>query len=92
VKLASRVRVLLGKNWTVMQADNSNRVNDADYVSILISEKFYDRYAGGGWKIQMVATGVGAPSAGEFWAALKLRRLPEMFALHGQKIYIVTRE
>jgi hypothetical protein len=90
VKLASRVRVLLGKNWTVAQTDKLNLAAAAKYTCVLISEKEIHPFLGGGWRIQTAAVGLGAPTRGEIWAALKSRRLPEAFTRHAQKICLVT--
>jgi 4-amino-4-deoxy-L-arabinose transferase-like glycosyltransferase len=92
VKLASRVRVCLGQNWTVTQADKLRQVAPADYTCILVSEKSVGEFFGKGWRVQTVAESAGVPSRAELWAALKLGRLPDAFARHGQKIYLVTRE
>jgi len=90
-QLAGRVRVLLGKNWTVTQA---NRLNPADlehYTRILISENAVDEFPRRGWVVQTAATNFGIPTRGELWSALKSRRLPELLARHGQRICLATR-
>jgi hypothetical protein len=92
VKLASRLRVLLGKNWTVVQADKLNPTVAADYPRILISEKEAGEFAKRGWTIQTAAVSFGPPTRAELWAGLKSWRLPEMFARHAQKICLATRE
>jgi 4-amino-4-deoxy-L-arabinose transferase-like glycosyltransferase len=92
VKLASRVRVCLGQDWTVMQADKLRQVAPADYTCILVSEKNVAEFFDKGWRVQTVAESAGLPSRAELWAALKSGRLPYAFARHGQKIYLVTRE
>jgi 4-amino-4-deoxy-L-arabinose transferase-like glycosyltransferase len=92
VKLASRVRVCLGRNWTVMQADKLRQVRLADYAVILVSEKNVGEFFGKGWRVRAVAESAGVPPRAELWAALKAGRLPEALARHGQKIYLVTRE
>ena len=74
------------------QADKLRRVTLADYNCILISEKNIGEFSGKGWRVQAVATNAGVPPIGELWTALKSRQLPETFARHGQKIYLVTRE
>jgi 4-amino-4-deoxy-L-arabinose transferase-like glycosyltransferase len=92
VKLASRVRVCLGQNWTVMQADKLRQVTLTDYACILVPEKNIGEFFGKGWRVQTAAANAGAPPRDELWAALKSGRLPEALARHGQKIYLLTRE
>jgi 4-amino-4-deoxy-L-arabinose transferase-like glycosyltransferase len=92
MELASRVRVCLGQNWTVMQAGKLRQVTPADYACILVSEKNVGEFFGKGWNVQTVAESAGAPSRAELWAALKSGRLPEALARHGKKTYLVTRE
>jgi 4-amino-4-deoxy-L-arabinose transferase-like glycosyltransferase len=92
VKLASRVRVLLGKKWTLKQTDRFYPSAVAGYSRILVSEKDAGWFADNGWKIEMVAASKKAPPLREIWAAFKARRLPEALALYGQKICLVTRE
>jgi 4-amino-4-deoxy-L-arabinose transferase-like glycosyltransferase len=92
VKLASRVRVLLGKNWTVVQANKLNLTVAADYTRVLVSEKEAGEFINRGWALQTAAVSFGAPTRGELWEVLKLRQLPEILARHAQKICLVTRE
>ena len=92
VKLASRVRVLLGKNWTVVQTNKWNPTVAADYTRILVSEKEAGEFVNRGWAVQTAAVSFGAPTRGELWEALKSRRLPEILSRHTQKICLVTRE
>ena len=90
VKLASRVRVLLGRNWTVTQADKLNPAVAADYTRILLPEKDVGEFANRGWITQAAAVGMGTPGGKELWEALKSGRLPEVLARHGQTIYLAT--
>jgi 4-amino-4-deoxy-L-arabinose transferase-like glycosyltransferase len=92
VKLASRVRVLLGKNWTVAQANKLNLAVAMDYSRVLVSENEAGEFVSRGWALQTAAVSFGAPPPGELWEALKLRQLPEILARHAQKICLVTRE
>ena len=92
LKLASRVRVLLGKNWTVTQTDELNPADTGNFTRILIPEKDAGQFLHPGWKIETVAAGFGVPPWAESWAALKSRQLPEALARHGQKICLATRE
>jgi 4-amino-4-deoxy-L-arabinose transferase-like glycosyltransferase len=91
VKLASRVRVLLGKNWTVAQTSMLNMTTAANYTRVLIPEKEIRPFLGSGWRIQTAAVGLGVPTRGELWTALKSRRLPEALSRHAKKIYLATR-
>jgi 4-amino-4-deoxy-L-arabinose transferase-like glycosyltransferase len=92
LKLASRVRVLLGKNWTVTQTDELNPADMESFTRILIPEKDAGQFLHLGWKMETVAAGFGVPPWAELWAALKSRQLPEALARHGQKICLATRE
>ncbi|MGA3284328.1 MAG: glycosyltransferase family 39 protein [Verrucomicrobiota bacterium] len=92
VQLASRVRVLLGKNWTVTQVNKMNPAVAADYTRILISEKEAGEFLKQGWTVQTAAINFGPPARGELWEAFKSRRLPEMLARHAQKICLAARE
>lgn len=92
VKLASRVRVLLGKNWTVAQADKLNPAVVTDYTRVLISEKEAGVFFNRGWAVRTAAISFGAPTRAELWEALKSRRLPEILARHAQKTCLATRE
>ena len=63
-----------------------------DYTRVLVSEKEAGEFINRGWAVQTAAVSFGAPTRGELWEALKLRRLPEILARHAQKICLVTRE
>jgi hypothetical protein len=91
VKLACRLRVLLGKNWTVAQTDKLNLAATSDYTRVLVPEKEIRPFLGGGWRIQIAAVGLGTPTGRELWTALKSGRLPQALSHQAQKIYLVTR-
>jgi 4-amino-4-deoxy-L-arabinose transferase-like glycosyltransferase len=91
VQLASRVRVLLGKNWTVVQTDRLNPAASADYKCLLIPDGELFRFVGSPWKIQTAGAVLAAPPPRELWAALKARQLPETLARSSKKICLVTR-
>lgn len=92
VQLASRVRVLLDKKWTVVQSDELNPAATNKFNAVLLPEKEIYQFLGHGWRVQTAAMSFGAPARGELWRALKSRRLPEMFLRHTQKIILATRE
>jgi 4-amino-4-deoxy-L-arabinose transferase-like glycosyltransferase len=92
VQLASRVRVCLGKSWTVTQADKLNPADAKKFNAILLPETDGFLFANGGWKIQAAAAGLVVPPRNELWQALKSRQLPETFSRHAQNIILVTRE
>jgi len=92
VKLASRVRVQLGKEWTVAQVNKLNPAVVAGYTRILVSEKEAGKLIGRGWAVQTAAVTFGAPTREELWGALKFGRLPEALAHHAQKICLATHE
>jgi 4-amino-4-deoxy-L-arabinose transferase-like glycosyltransferase len=91
VQLASRVRVLLGKSWTVVQTDRLNPAALADYKCFLIPDGELFRFVGSPWKIQTAGAEPAAPPPRELWAALKARQLPETLARSGKKFCLVTR-
>jgi hypothetical protein len=92
VKVASRMRVLLGKNWTVTQADRLNPADMTNFTRILISQKEVGLFLHSGWKIEPVASGFKTPEWAETWAAFKARQLPDALARHAPKIYLVSHE
>jgi len=92
MKLASRVRVLLGRNRPIVQAKKLNPADVAGYAGVLAPEKDTGDLANRGWTIQTAAVGFDLPAGGELWAALKSRQLPEMLARHTQKICLATHE
>jgi 4-amino-4-deoxy-L-arabinose transferase-like glycosyltransferase len=92
VQLASRVRVLLGKNWMVVQTDKLNPVALANYKCLLIPDGELFRFVGSPWKIQTAGAVLVAPSPRELWAALKARQLPEALARSSRKLCLVTRK
>jgi 4-amino-4-deoxy-L-arabinose transferase-like glycosyltransferase len=92
VSLASRVRLLLGPDWRVTQADRLNPAEAANYTRILVPEKGAADYFNLGWKIKTAAVSYGVPSRAEFWNALKSRQLAAALARNGQIIYLATHE
>ena len=92
LKLASRVRVLLGKNWTVVQADTLDPATAMDYARVLVPEKEAGEFVNHGWTVQTAAVSFEVPPREELWAALKSRRLPEILARHTQRICLATHE
>lgn len=92
VKLASRLRVLLGQDWTVVQMGKLNPADMTHFMRILISECDTGAFAARGWKIRAVATGNGVPPRAELWDALKSRTLPEAMARQGKEICLATPE
>jgi len=92
VKLASRLRVLLGKNWTVARVNKLNPAVPVGYTRVLVPERDAVEFINRGWAVQTAAVSFGAPTRGELWEALKSRQLPEMLARHAQKICLMTRE
>jgi hypothetical protein len=92
VQLASRVRVLLGTNWTVVQTDRLNPAAWADYKCLLIPDGELFRFVGSPWKIQTAGAVLAAPPPRELWQALKSRQLPEALTRHSKKIWLATHE
>ena len=92
LKLASRVRVLVGKNWTVVQANTLTPAAAVNYTRVLVPEKEAGEFVNLGWTVRTAAVSFGVPPRGELWDALKSRQLPEMLARHTQKICLATRE
>jgi len=92
LKLASRVRVLLGKDWTVVQTNTLNLADVTHYARVLISEKQAGELVNRGWTVQPAAVSFEAPPREELWEALKSRRLREILARHTQTICMATRQ
>jgi 4-amino-4-deoxy-L-arabinose transferase-like glycosyltransferase len=91
VQLASRVRVLLGKNWTVVQTDKLDPAMPANFKRILIPDNELFKFVGSPWKIQTAGMIPAMPSPRKLWIALKSRRLPEALVRSSKKICLVTR-
>jgi hypothetical protein len=83
--------VLLGKSWTVVQADRLNPAMLADYKCLLIPDGELFRFVGSPWKIQTAGVILVAPPPRELWTTLKAWRLPETLARSSKKICLVTR-
>ena len=92
IKLASRVRVLLGKDWAVTHTDHLTLANATNYTRVVISEKNAGEFATRGWKIQTAALSFGLPPHAELWAALKSGGLYAALARHGQTMVLATPE
>jgi 4-amino-4-deoxy-L-arabinose transferase-like glycosyltransferase len=92
VKLASRVRLLLGPDWSLRQADQLNPADAANYTRILVSEKDAGEFSNRGWKIQTAAVSFDGPPHAELWSALKPGALAAVLARHRQNIFLVTPE
>jgi 4-amino-4-deoxy-L-arabinose transferase-like glycosyltransferase len=92
LQLASRVRVLLGKNWTVTQTDKLDPATLTNYTHILVPEDELFWFVGSNWKIQTAGEILVAPPPRELWLALKSRQLPEALARSSKKICLVTRK
>jgi hypothetical protein len=91
VRLASRLRVVLGKNWTVVRNDELNPASAKHYPLIVVPEKEIYHFLDSGWKIQPAAAQYEVPEKNELWQALKSRRLPEILGSHEQKTYVAAR-
>ncbi len=91
-QLASRVRVLLGSNWTLTQRDELNPDEAKKFSVMLLPEKDAFLFANAGWQIQIVSTTFVTPPTKEIFQALKSRRVPEMLSHHVQRIILATRE
>jgi 4-amino-4-deoxy-L-arabinose transferase-like glycosyltransferase len=92
VQLASRVRVLLFKDWTLTQSDKLNPADVKKFNAVLLPEKDVFLFANDGWQIQIASTTFVTPPTKEIFQALKSRRVPEMLSHHVQKIILATRE
>ena len=92
VKLASRVRVLLGRNWTVTRVDRLEAAAAWDYTRVLVPEREAGEFVNRGWSVQTAAVSYTVPPRGELWEGFKSRRLPEILARHTQKICLATHE
>jgi 4-amino-4-deoxy-L-arabinose transferase-like glycosyltransferase len=85
LKLASRLRVLLGKNWTVVQADNLYPAAAKNFKAILIPQKEAYHFLDRNWQIQVAAADNGTPLPKELWTAIVQRQLPETLLRHGER-------
>lgn len=92
VRLAGRLRVLLGRDWMVTQANRLEAAAAQDYTRVLVPESAAGELANRGWAVRTAAVSYIMPPRGELWAALKSRRLPELLARHAQKFCLAARE
>lgn len=92
VKLASRLRVLLGRDWTVAQTDRLNPPDAGHYERVLIPERDAGAFFNRGWKIQTAAVSFGVPPRAEWWNDLKSGEWPAVLARRGQKMFLATPE
>jgi 4-amino-4-deoxy-L-arabinose transferase-like glycosyltransferase len=91
VKLASRVRVLLGENWTVTQADKLTP-EAKFFTRVVVPEKQIYKFVGRGWKVDMIASRFIAPTPNELWRAIVSRQLPETLSRHTENLWLAARE
>ncbi|HEY5298759.1 MAG TPA: hypothetical protein VIK59_12635 [Verrucomicrobiae bacterium] len=92
LRLASRLRVLLGKNWAVAQSDRFDLANAGNFSLIVFPEKEIYHFLNPRWKIEPAAAQYIMPKKKELWRALKSRRLPESLASHEQNICLAIRK
>lgn len=92
LKLASRLRILLGKNWTVVQSDRLNPVTAKNFRTILLPERDTYQLFNRGWQMQVAAVSNATPPCSEFWHSLIERRLPEVFVRHEERFCLAVRE
>jgi hypothetical protein len=74
VRLAGRLRVLLGKEWTLVQSDQPDFSVAANFDTILLPDRDVPQFLSRGYQIQRAALSLGMPTRGELWPALKSRR------------------
>jgi 4-amino-4-deoxy-L-arabinose transferase-like glycosyltransferase len=70
LKLASRLRILLGKNWTVVQTDKLNPAATKNFMMILLPERATYQLFNRGWQMQVAAVSNGTPPCSELWHSL----------------------
>jgi 4-amino-4-deoxy-L-arabinose transferase-like glycosyltransferase len=91
LKLASRLRVLLGKSWTVVQSDTLNPAAAKNFAMILLPEKDTYQLFNRGWQLQVAAVTNGTPPRRELWRGLIERRLPQVLLRHGERFCLAVR-
>jgi 4-amino-4-deoxy-L-arabinose transferase-like glycosyltransferase len=91
LRLASRVRVCLGKNWTMTQSDRLDLANAGNFSLIVLPEKEIYHFINPRWKIERAAAQYNMPKKKELWRALISRRLPEILASYEQNICLAIR-
>jgi hypothetical protein len=91
LKLASRLRILLGKNWTVVQTDKLNPAATKNFMMILLPERATYQLFNRGWQMQVAAVSNGTPPCRELWHSLIERRLPEAFLRYEERFCLAVR-
>ncbi|HEU6447742.1 MAG TPA: glycosyltransferase family 39 protein [Verrucomicrobiae bacterium] len=90
LKLASRLRVTLGKDWTVMQT-NWLPKDLSQYNAVLISDWNLHLLGETGWKTQIAAASPAPPSFRKLVNAILSRHLPQALAPDSDKMILATR-
>jgi len=90
VKLASRLRVTLGANWTIAQA-NRLPPDLQRYNSVLLSEQIFSAFGQRNWKMQIAAESSVVPPLKELLHAILWRQLPQALARDSEKMMLATR-
>jgi 4-amino-4-deoxy-L-arabinose transferase-like glycosyltransferase len=91
LKLVSRLRVTLGENWTVVQA-NRLKPDAKFYKCVIISEDDIDKFVGRGWTVNPVASSTGKLPPRELLNAIVSRQLPQLLAQHSEMLWLAARE
>jgi hypothetical protein len=93
VQLASRLRVVLGKQWVIAQANNLTPVMTLNYTRFLLKEPDARATAALGWQVQRIASyPTRTPPSKELFQALKTRTLRAVVCRNGDQIYLNVRE
>lgn len=92
LQLSSRLRVELGKDWVIAEADKLTPEMTLKYTRFLLKEPDARTVAAQGWPVRLVAVGPGRLSGNELIQALRDRSLRSAITRRGQRIYLNIRE
>ena len=93
VQLASRLRVMLGTKWVIVQKNRAAPSMTSSYARFLVRGPDVRTVAQRGWQVQRVASYVTKPpSFKELIQALKNRSLRAAIDRNGDPIYVIYRE
>lgn len=91
VKLASRLRVVLGKDWTVMQM-NRLAPQAKFFDRVIISGADVGKFVGRGWTVIPAASSVDALPPRELLLATLSRQLPKTLARHSDSLWLAAHQ
>jgi 4-amino-4-deoxy-L-arabinose transferase-like glycosyltransferase len=91
-QLASRLRTVLGPDWTVTEVETFDPALTSKYRCILAAAGQFAPPPGPAWRSALAANVYRPPPGSELWAALTSGRLPAVLAADGKNMILYTRQ